>query len=301
MDNNATKQPTDEDALRTEFESLASDSYKFKRSRKGTYVNSSVARDWKWFKLGAQRAPAAPELTVWEGAMPESNGKSNFTAVLHRKDSKGLDLFTDGFQFERSEYPDRVRYEADFMRWLIGEREVKPELWDKCYDMDKHSGYAAHAARPVAATPDTVKPYAGMLGKLLSRIHRDGGHRQHEIGTEAAVEEADRIVATLYATTSTTAVGAPDLELVIARLEQIAGNFAEDYRESAAEALACARALRIYCNDKAVIRLTPAEIQSGSDRVRWAEGLIRQLPETHDGRNSWLLNYSAVWVKTEGK
>jgi hypothetical protein len=40
-----------------------------------------------------------------------------------------------------------------------------------------------------------------------------------------------------------------------------------------------------------VIVLTPEEIQSGHDRVRWAEGLIRQLPEDHDGRNSWLLNY----------
>lgn len=42
----------------------------------------------------------------------------------------------------------------------------------------------------------------------------------------------------------------------------------------------------------AYIALTPAEIQSGMDRVRWAENLIRQLPEDHDGRNSWLLNYS---------
>ena len=39
------------------------------------------------------------------------------------------------------------------------------------------------------------------------------------------------------------------------------------------------------------IALTPAEVQSGHDRVRWAEGLIRQLPADHDGRNSWLLNY----------
>jgi hypothetical protein len=29
----------------------------------------------------------------------------------------------------------------------------------------------------------------------------------------------------------------------------------------------------------------------GHERVRWAEGLILQLPATHDGRNSWLLNY----------
>lgn len=41
-----------------------------------------------------------------------------------------------------------------------------------------------------------------------------------------------------------------------------------------------------------VILLTAAEIQSGSSRVKWAEGLIRQLPETHEGRNSWLMNYA---------
>ncbi len=40
-----------------------------------------------------------------------------------------------------------------------------------------------------------------------------------------------------------------------------------------------------------VIRLTAAEIQSGHDRQYWAEDLIVQLPESHDGRNSWLLNY----------
>lgn len=42
----------------------------------------------------------------------------------------------------------------------------------------------------------------------------------------------------------------------------------------------------------ACIRLRPYEIQSGLDRVRWAEGLIRQLPDNHDGRNAWLANYA---------
>lgn len=41
----------------------------------------------------------------------------------------------------------------------------------------------------------------------------------------------------------------------------------------------------------ATITLTGAEIQCGVNRQRWAEGLILQLPEGHDGRNSWLLNY----------
>src|SRR5258706_3006793 len=37
--------------------------------------------------------------------------------------------------------------------------------------------------------------------------------------------------------------------------------------------------------DALALGFTPAEIQSGLDRVRWAEGLIRQLPADHDGRN----------------
>ena len=36
---------------------------------------------------------------------------------------------------------------------------------------------------------------------------------------------------------------------------------------------------------------TKVEIQSGLDRVQFAEGLIRQLSSDHDGRNTWLMNY----------
>lgn len=39
------------------------------------------------------------------------------------------------------------------------------------------------------------------------------------------------------------------------------------------------------------IPLTKAEIQSGHNRVQWAENLIRQLPTGHNGRDSWLLNF----------
>lgn len=39
------------------------------------------------------------------------------------------------------------------------------------------------------------------------------------------------------------------------------------------------------------IKLTQAEVNSGYCRVQWADDLIRQLPETHEGRNSWLMNY----------
>ena len=132
-------------------------SYTYEQAQQ--HAREAVEADRKARPASAQPVAAAPALTVWEGPMPESNGRQNYTAVLHRKESEGFDLFTDGFQFARSEYPDRTRYEADFMRWLIGEREVKPELWDDCYDMDKHSGYvkpAAPAAPVAQATTASV-------------------------------------------------------------------------------------------------------------------------------------------------
>ena len=44
-----------EEALRTKFEALVvHDSYGFKRSRRGTYVNPARARDWRMFLEGAR-------------------------------------------------------------------------------------------------------------------------------------------------------------------------------------------------------------------------------------------------------
>lgn len=88
-------------------------------------------------KAEAGAKPATVELEVWYGPMPESNGKSNFTATLRRKGASPFD--TDSYSFSRSEYPERVRYEADFMRYLIGEITERPDCLD--YDDQKHSGY----------------------------------------------------------------------------------------------------------------------------------------------------------------
>lgn len=79
-----------------------------------------------------------PKLAVWYGPMPESNGKTNWTAILHKGD------IASGMTIDRSEYPDCVRYEADRVRWLIGELDEEPFILD--YDADKHSGYAAPPA-----------------------------------------------------------------------------------------------------------------------------------------------------------
>ena len=88
-------------------------------------------------------ADGKPELTVWYGAMPETNGKTNWTAILHRK---GQQIW-EGITIDRSEYPDRVRYEADRMRHLIGELPDEPDILS--YDADAHSGYVKPGNSPV--------------------------------------------------------------------------------------------------------------------------------------------------------
>lgn len=88
---------------------------------------------------------AQPQLTVWEGAMPESNGRSNFTAILRRKTTVPFDRFEDlealsiSHTIARSEYPYRVKYEADRVRYLLGELAKRPRITD--YDADTHSDY----------------------------------------------------------------------------------------------------------------------------------------------------------------
>jgi len=104
-------------------------------------VQRSPAR-WMMTQAGedaiAQPSTTEPvALAVWYGAMPESNGRTNWTAILHRKNEP----LGDGacITIARSEYPDRVRYEADKVRYIIGELPEEPFVLD--YDGDIHSGY----------------------------------------------------------------------------------------------------------------------------------------------------------------
>lgn len=96
--------------------------------------------DWRrsMTLIPGKTAPAAqPELAVWCGPVPESNGRQNWSALLYRK---GVGIFRGpSFCVERSEYPDRVRYEADRLRYIIGEIDVEPDI--QAYDAKLHSGY----------------------------------------------------------------------------------------------------------------------------------------------------------------
>jgi hypothetical protein len=109
-------------------------------------------------------APASvPKLRVWYGAMPESNGKSNFTAILH------AGAIEEGITLDRSEYPDRVRYEADRARYLIGELKDEPFILD--YDADKHSDYVVPVAQP-AAQGAVCGPINEALAKYVRELEQ---------------------------------------------------------------------------------------------------------------------------------
>lgn len=123
-----------------------------------------------------QGADGKPELTVWYGSMPESNGKANWTAILHRK---GEGRCMDGFTIDRSEYPGRVLYAADRVRYLIGEKSERPSILD--YDADAHSGYVKTGNSPVIPdgwklvpidpTKDMLRAGQSVVGFWLNTVH----------------------------------------------------------------------------------------------------------------------------------
>lgn len=120
----------------------------------------------------AAQPAASTTLTVWYGSMPESNGKANWTAILHRKGG----CISEGFTLERSEYPGRVKYEADRVRYLIGELETEPSILD--YDGDLHSDYVAKepATTQPAAVPEV---WRAAISELLAC---DGGSGVYDAG-----------------------------------------------------------------------------------------------------------------------
>lgn len=149
LDGEAVRQVVESSVLQYKLIGLASVSLASSSGQNTCEVIAKAALgiDWRDTESQARRVAEhaanlidRPPLTVWYGPMPESNGRSNFTAILRRVTPDGLlgDI-ANGITIDRSEYPERVRYEADRMRYLIGEIEEEPFILD--YDADKHSGY----------------------------------------------------------------------------------------------------------------------------------------------------------------
>lgn len=80
---------------------------------------------------------AQPELTVRIRSFPESNGRRNWTAMLVRKEPwDGLPGNCGGITVAHSEFWNRVAYEAERTRFLIGERDTEPFILDYGDDIE---------------------------------------------------------------------------------------------------------------------------------------------------------------------
>jgi hypothetical protein len=119
---------------------------------------------------------AQPELTVWFGSMPESCGRENWTVTLRRKtrpeagSASELHHLMSGFQVYRTEYKDRARYEADRLRFLLGEIDKEPHILD--YDADLHSGYVEPVqAQAVAVPEDSVTVPRSLIRRAQQAIN----------------------------------------------------------------------------------------------------------------------------------
>ena len=158
----------------------------WQRNAGGADINAEELAD-----LIAALSPASlarPELTVWYGKMPESNGRENWTALLRRVNP--TDKWDQGFCFARSEYPGRVLYEADRVRWIIGERAERPDIL--AYDEDAHSGYVEPAS-------PARTPMGGEVEALREALERIAYMRVELTGTPVDSEAANAWAITLDA------------------------------------------------------------------------------------------------------
>lgn len=99
-----------------------------------------------------------PRLTVRLTSFPETNGKRNWTALLVRTEPwGGLIGSCGGITIDRGECWNRVAFEAERARYLIGERDTEPDILAYGDDMatpDEWPGEVrgGRPARPVKRT-----------------------------------------------------------------------------------------------------------------------------------------------------
>jgi hypothetical protein len=90
-----------------------------------------------------------PQLTVRFTSFPESNGKRNWTALLVRAEAwDGLAGNCGGILIHRSELWNRVAYEAECAKYLIGERDTQPCVMDYGDDIRTPEEWGGETPRP---------------------------------------------------------------------------------------------------------------------------------------------------------
>lgn len=111
-----------------------------------------------------RRVRPQPRLTVRLQSFPESNGKRNWTALLVRVDAwGGLVGNCGGITVARGEFWNRVAYEAERAKLLIGERDTEPDILDYGDDITTPDQWAGEVrgGRP-------VRPNAELRGRPLA-------------------------------------------------------------------------------------------------------------------------------------
>jgi hypothetical protein len=108
---------------------------------------------------------AQPKLTVTLQSFPESNGKRNWTAMIVRTEKwGGLIANCGGITVARGEFWNRVAYEAERAKLLIGERETEPCILDYGDDIttphewrgEVYGGYTIDEGKQIAKAQEVV-------------------------------------------------------------------------------------------------------------------------------------------------
>lgn len=90
-----------------------------------------------------QDAQDQPRLTVRLTSFPESNGKRNWTALLAREEKwGGLIGNAGGITVARGELWNRVAYESERARFLLGLRDTEPFILDYGDDIETPEQWA---------------------------------------------------------------------------------------------------------------------------------------------------------------
>ena len=132
-------------------------------------MNSNAAGEGPALSEGLGRTDAAqPRLTVRLCSFPESNGKRNWTALLVRVDEwTGLIGNCGGITVARGELWNRVAYESERARLLIGERDTEPDIMDYGDDIKTPEEWAGEVRGGRALRPNA-------RAKGPSRLAGDG-------------------------------------------------------------------------------------------------------------------------------
>jgi len=200
-------------------------------------------------------------------------------------------------------WPDAKPLEWPEIRFAHADELDKPDdsvtkVADGCsLEQDLAAVLNSHSVENASNTPDFVlaKFLLGALDAYEGAVREREEHAATQSETIAAWRNRMGKSTVIKASTTANQIAAHKLRNIIERMHCTGDRWAwirQTLTEVAEQLEAGALEAEQPAGDKATtIQLTPAEIQSGMDRIRWAEGLIRQLPESHDGRNSWLLNY----------